>query len=179
MPDGARLEVNERAQNWMAEVAARLARGYVLTLDYGYPAARMYAPWRRQGTLMAFYRHAVSPSPLAHPGEQDLTAHVDFTGLALAGRGQGLEPAGFTTQREFLTALGIHEAVSAGGLPLEETLARRRAVLALTDPAGLGRVRVLLQAKGVDGAGLTGFAGSPPAWESLLAGIAHEEGGLP
>jgi SAM-dependent MidA family methyltransferase len=176
MPDGARIEVNERARAWMAEVAARLGRGLVLTFDYGYAAAQLYAPWRTQGTLMAFYRHSVAPSPLAHPGEQDLTAHVDFTALAFTGHDHGLEPVGFTSQREFLTALGIHEAVSAPGLPLEETLARRRAVLALTDPGGLGRVRVFAQGKDVDGAGLTGFTGSPPPWELLLAGIEREGG---
>ena len=171
LPDGARVEVNRAAWHWMADVAARLDRGFVLTFDYGYPAAQLYAPWRAQGTLMAFYRHAVSPDPLAHVGEQDLTTHVDFTALVLAGREHGLEPAGFTSQREFLTALGINEAVAVPGLPLEETLARRRALLALTDPAGLGRVRVLAQARGVDSANLRGFAGSPPAAESLFAGL--------
>jgi SAM-dependent MidA family methyltransferase len=169
LPDGARLELNRDAERWMAQVAGRLGRGFILTFDYGYPAAQMYAPWRTQGTLMAFYRHSVSPDPLAHPGEQDLTAHVDFTALALAGAAHGLDPLGFTSQRRFLTALGIHEAVSAPGLPLEETLARRRAVLALTDPAGLGRVRVLAQGKAVPQTTLTGFAGSPPANEVLSA----------
>jgi SAM-dependent MidA family methyltransferase len=167
MPDGARFEVNEGAAAWMRSVAARLARGFVLTFDYGYPRARLYAPWRTQGTLMAFYRHAVSPDPLAHPGEQDLTAHVDFTTLAEAGWKHGLEAVGFTSQREFLTALGIHDAVASPGLPLEEWLARRRAVLALTDPAGLGRVRVLAQARGVDGHELSGFVGAPPARDAL------------
>jgi SAM-dependent MidA family methyltransferase len=157
LPDGARIEGGHAAGRWMLEVGRCIQRGFVLTFDYGYPAEQLYAPWRTQGTLMGFYRHTVSADPLAHPGEQDLTAHVDFTALELAGRIHGLEPVGFTSQREFLTALGIHEAVSAPGLPLEETLARRRAVLALTDPAGLGRVRVLAQAKGVDGANLRGF----------------------
>jgi hypothetical protein len=86
---------------------------------------------------------------------------------------------GFTSQCDFLTALGIHQAVSAPGLPLDETLARRRAVLSLTDPAGLGRVRVLLQARAVVSEGLTGFTGSPPAWESLLDGIEREGGNEP
>lgn len=162
LPEGARVEVSLEAARWIVEVAPALGRGVVLTFDYGYPAAQMYAPWRPQGTLMAFYRHAVSSDPLAHPGEQDLTAHVDFTGLALAGRVAGLEPAGFTTQREFLTVLGIHQAVAAPGLPLEETLARRRAVLALTDPAGLGRVRVLAQSKALDASSLAGFASPTP-----------------
>jgi SAM-dependent MidA family methyltransferase len=167
MPDGARIELNEGAAQWMAEVAKRLRRGFVLTFDYGYPAAQMYVPWRTQGTLMAFYRHSVSQNLLAHPGEQDLTAHVDFTALATAGIAHGLDPIGFTSQREFLTTLGIHEAVSAPGLPLEETLARRRAVLTLTDSAGLGRVRVLAQAKGMEASGLSGFAGSPPIRTAL------------
>ncbi|MGD9894495.1 MAG: class I SAM-dependent methyltransferase [Dehalococcoidia bacterium] len=166
MPAGARIELNEGAERWMTDVAIRLRAGFVLTFDYGYPAAQMYASWRTQGTLMAFYRHSISHDPLAHPGEQDLTAHVDFTTLALSGCAHGLEPIGFTSQREFLTALGLHEAVAAG-LPLEEILARRRAVLTLTDPAGLGRVRVLAQAKGVDGTGLTGFAGSTPPRAAL------------
>ena len=160
LPEGARFEVNEGAVPWMQAVAGRLGRGFVLTFDYGYPSAQLYAPWRTQGTLMAFYRHAVAGDPLAHVGEQDLTAHVDFTALARAGRERGLEPVGFTSQRAFLMALGIHEAVAAPGLDLEEQLARRRAVLALTDPAGLGRVRVLAQARDVDGTNLAGFAGS-------------------
>jgi len=169
LPDGARIELSPAAGRWMTDVAVRLGRGFVLTFDYGYPAAQMYAPWRARGTLMAFYRHSVSADPLAHPGEQDLTAHVDFTTLAGIGRAHGLGPAGFTTQRQFLTALGINEAVAVPGLSLEETFARRRAVIALTDPAGLGRVRVLAQAKGVDGGGLTGFAGSSPADQVLSA----------
>jgi SAM-dependent MidA family methyltransferase len=167
LPDGARFEVNEAAAAWMRVVAGRLVRGFVLTFDYGYTRARLYAPWRTQGTLMAFYRHAVSPDPLAHPGEQDLTAHVDFTTLAETGREHGLTVAGFTAQREFLTALGINDAVAAPGLTLEERLARRRAVLALTDPAGLGRVRALAQARGVEHAELSGFAGPPPTHDAL------------
>jgi SAM-dependent MidA family methyltransferase len=173
LPEGARFEVNEDAPRWLGEVAAALGRGLVLTFDYGYPAADLYASWRTAGTLMAFYRHAVSADPLANVGEQDLTAHVDFTALALAGRAHGLTLAGFTSQREFLTALGIHEAVAAAGMDLAETLARRRAVVSLMDPAGLGRVRVLTQARGLDASGLAGFAGARPAAEALLAGVAH------
>lgn len=169
LPEGARFEVGEAAAAWMQAVARILARGFVLTFDYGYAAATLYAPWRTAGTLMAFYRHTVSTDPLAHVGEQDLTAHVDFTALAAAGAVGGLEPVGFTGQREFLSALGIHQAVSVPGLTFEEVLARRRAVLALTDPAGLGRVRVLAQARGVDGTALGGFVGSPPPRDALIS----------
>jgi SAM-dependent MidA family methyltransferase len=174
LPDGAMVEMRDGAQRWMRDVARRIGRGFILTFDYGYPADQLYAPWRTQGTLMAYYRHSVSPDPLAHPGEQDLTAHVDFSAMALAGCLEGVRPAGFTTQREFLIALGVHEAVAAAGVPLEETLARRRAVIALTDPAGLGRVRVLAQARGIDATDLTGFQGTAPPIELLSAGLSDD-----
>jgi SAM-dependent MidA family methyltransferase len=174
LADGARFEVNEAASRWVAAAGRALARGVVMTIDYGYPFARLYAPWRTQGTLMAFYRHTAVADPLAHPGEQDLTAHVDFTSFAAVGRRVGLEPAGYVSQREFLTNLGIHEAVVVAGLAFEETAARRRAVLSLCDPAGLGRVRVLLQSRGLDAGGLRGFAGAPRAWDVLLDGVPEE-----
>lgn len=170
LPEGARFELNAAARDWMAAVAERMAHGAVLTFDYGYPAAKLYAPWRTQGTLMAFYRHAVSDDLLAHVGEQDLTTHVDFTALARVGAAHGLQPAGFTSQRAFLVNLGIQEAVAVTGLSLEETLARRRAVLALTDPAGLGRVQVLLQTRGIDGSNLRGFHTAPPVEQALFDG---------
>jgi len=157
--DGCFAEVNLDALAWMADVAGHLSRGFVLTLDYGYPAARLYAPWRKQGTLLCFYRHISETDPYRRIGYQDITAHVDFTALARAGREHGLEVAGFTTQRDFLLALGIGEALAAGpeALGLEEFLARRRAVEALLDSEGLGRIRVLAQAKGITCPPLLGF----------------------
>jgi SAM-dependent MidA family methyltransferase len=158
--EGCFAEVNLDALTWVANVAMRLRRGFVLTLDYGYPAARLYAPWRRQGTLLCFYRHSTDTDPYRRIGYQDITAHVDFTAVARTGREHGLEVAGFTTQRDFLLALGIGEALAAGpqALGLEEFLARRRAVEALLDSEGLGRIRVLVQAKGIACPPLLGFA---------------------
>lgn len=152
--EGCRAEVNLEALRWLRAVARALARGFAITFDYGYPAADLYAPWRRDGTLLSFYRHTASADPFARLGRQDMTAHVDFTSLVECGRRWGLEPLPLTSQAEFLSALGIgaglRPARAEGQIDLEEYYARRRAVLELTDPAGLGRIKVLLQAKGVD-----------------------------
>jgi SAM-dependent MidA family methyltransferase len=159
--EGCRAEVNLAALAWMRQVAAALARGFVLTFDYGHEARDLYAPWRRDGTLLCFYRHNPSPDPYVRVGKQDMTAHVDFTSLVEEGRRHGLEALGFTTQSRFLAALGIGEALAAAPgaeLPLEEYYARRRAVSELLDPAGLGRIHVLVQAKGVAPCKLRGLA---------------------
>src|SRR3972149_3992930 len=71
-----------------------LARGFVLTLDYGYEAAELFAPWRKDGTLLCFYRHNASGDPYARLGRQDMTSHVDFTSLRQAGEEAGLRPLG-------------------------------------------------------------------------------------
>jgi SAM-dependent MidA family methyltransferase len=156
--EGCRAEVNLASLDWMREAAVSLEHGFVLTLDYGYEAADLYAPWRTDGTLLAFYRHNPSSDLCARVGRQDLTAHVDFTSLRAAGESAGLTTIGNVTQAEFLTNLGIHEALAAPDLPLEEQMARRRAVSELTDPAGLGRIKVLAQARGVEAAQLTELA---------------------
>jgi SAM-dependent MidA family methyltransferase len=158
--EGCRAEVNLAALDWMRQVADALARGFVLTLDYGHEAAELYAPWRRDGTLLCFYRHNPSSDPYARIGKQDMTAHVDFTTLVEEGRRHGLEPLGITTQARFLAALGIGEALSqtpGAQLPLEEYYSRRRAVTELLDSAGLGRIRVLVQAKGAQACRLKGL----------------------
>lgn len=166
--EGARAEANLEAPRWMRAAAAALDRGAVLTLDYGYPAAKLYAPWRRQGTLLCFTRHTAHDDPFVRVGRQDMTAHVDFTTVARAGMDAGLSLAGFTTQREFLTALGIHEALRTGAG--EEYFARHRAIAELTEPAGLGRIRVLAMTKGMGGVTLRGFVGAPDPERALFGG---------
>ena len=158
--EGCVAEVNLEALSWMRSVAAVVRRGFVLTLDYGYDAVRLYAPWRRAGTLLCFYRHAVSSDPYRRLGRQDMTTHVDFTSLSDAGAKFGLEPLGLTSQREFLAALGAGEALRGGpsaAPSLEEYLSRRRAVEALLDEEGLGRIRVFAQGAGLGQVALAGF----------------------
>ncbi len=158
--EGCRAEVNLEAPRWMADAAGTLDRGYVLTFDYGYAADDLYAGWRNDGTLLCFYRHNPSADPYARIGRQDITSHVDVTTIRRSGEDAGLQTLGLTTQTEFLTSLGIGEALQppAGGRPdMEEYFARRRAVTDLIDPGGLGRVKVLVQAKAAPGP-LTGLS---------------------
>jgi SAM-dependent MidA family methyltransferase len=167
--DGWRAEVNLHAPQWLASTAGQLRRGFLLTIDYGDRARSLYTRARRRGTLAAYYRHTLSDRPLARPGEQDLTAHVNFSALIDAGRRVGLRLAGLTTQRNFLLALGIRDeletlcatlygdalrdrASDSGQIALLRTYSLRNAVNALIDPAGLGRFRVLIQHRGAPGA---------------------------
>lgn len=158
--EGCRAEVNLAATGWMKHTGAALRRGFVLTFDYGYEAEELYAPWRKDGTLLCFYGHNPSGDPYARIGRQDMTSHVDFTSLRWAGETASLETLGLVSQSEFLINMGIAEAVPPGDgeIVLEKRLASRRAVSELLDPAGLGRIRVLAQAKGIGDLRLRGFA---------------------
>ncbi|HEU5320617.1 MAG TPA: SAM-dependent methyltransferase, partial [Methylomirabilota bacterium] len=164
--EGCTAEVNLAAVQWMRRAARALRSGFLLTFDYGHEAADLYARWRRDGTLLCFYRHNPSGDPYARLGQQDITSHVDFTTLRRAGEEAGLRTIGLVSQSEFLSNVGIAEAMTPaaeGETDLEAYYARRRAVSELLDPAGLGRIRVLLQARGVGDARPSELAGGPDA----------------
>lgn len=149
---GCRQEASLAAPAVARALAARLGRGYLITLDYGYESADLYAPWRRDGTLMAIRNHAPQQDPLACPGLADLTAHADLGALAGALADEGLAVAPAVTQAEALLALGIGEEVADARTRLSADVAAfarlRRSAEVLVDPAGLGRVRVLAAARG-------------------------------
>lgn len=156
--EGCYAEVNLDAPRWVADVAAAIARGYVLTFDYGYEARDLYAPWRRDGSLLCFYRQTASSDPYQRIGKQDMTASVDFTTLRAAGERAGLTTVAMTDQASFLVRMGIGDGIAAVAEQrpgeMEEYFARRRVVMDLIDPARLGRIKVLLQGKGVEGAAM-------------------------
>jgi SAM-dependent MidA family methyltransferase len=104
--EGYETEVNLRAQDWMASIGRRLRRGHVVTIDYGYERTEFYSPHRPQGTLRCYYRHKMTSDPLQRIGEQDITAHVEFTSVIEAGRKAGLEPVVFTDLSSFLIKEG-------------------------------------------------------------------------
>ncbi|WP_375498014.1 class I SAM-dependent methyltransferase [uncultured Nostoc sp.] len=152
-PDGYRSEINLAALDWLSIVADRLQRGYVLTIDYGYPASRYYNPRRSQGTLQCYYHHRFHDNPYINIGRQDITAHVDFTALERWGQKYNLKNIGFIQQGLFLMALGLGDRIA--GLfdqqqPLSQLLQRRDSLHQLIDPTGLGGFGVLIQSKGLD-----------------------------
>lgn len=156
-PQQGRFEVNARAFATMTELCALVERGAVLTIDYGYPREELWAPWRTQGTLLAFYRHTAHENPYIHVGEQDLTAHVDLSDLEAALAASGFETYGPVSQASFLFNLGGQQLVDAARSELQEFFSRRLALEQLTDSGGLGRIRVL--------AGLRGIDAKPPGFE--------------
>ncbi len=147
--EGYTTEINLQARSWMAEVARTLARGYIMTIDYGFPASVYYAPFRAAGTLTARAQHETCAEVWAEPGHSDITAHVDFTALAKAGEEAGWTTIGFPDQQRFLMGIAHDELSGVDGprVGLPENL---RAWNTLTHPGHLGlRFQVLLQAKNV------------------------------
>ncbi|MHB8376225.1 MAG: class I SAM-dependent methyltransferase, partial [Dehalococcoidia bacterium] len=105
--DGCVAEVNLDAIDWMERIGRAVSRGAVLTFDYGYEAGDLYAPWRRDGTLLCFYRQSASSDPYQRISMQDITSSVDFTTLRAAGERAGLRTLGMTDQAQFLVRMGI------------------------------------------------------------------------
>lgn len=152
-PENYQTEVNLKALDWLKIVSQKLKRGYLLTIDYGYSAAKYYHPQRYRGTLNCYYQHRHHHNPYVNLGKQDITAHVDFTALEKQGQLLGLETLGLTKQGLFLMALGLGDRLSAlsnGQYSLSDVLTRRDALHQLIDPTGLGGFQVLIQTKGLD-----------------------------
>jgi SAM-dependent MidA family methyltransferase len=100
-------EIHPQAEAFMRTLAERLTRGAAFFLDYGFPEAEYYHPQRHTGTLMCHRGHMSDPDPLQSPGEKDITAHVNFTGIAVAAQEAGLATLGYTSQARFLINCGI------------------------------------------------------------------------
>jgi len=105
-------EINLAARAWMRALVEALDEGAVFVIDYGFPRHEYYHPQRSSGTLMCHYRHQAHADPFARPGEEDITAHVDFTALAEAAHDAGAEVLGYTTQAQFLVNCGITDVLA-------------------------------------------------------------------
>ncbi|HUB86352.1 MAG TPA: SAM-dependent methyltransferase [Verrucomicrobiae bacterium] len=145
LPDNYTVETSPTAQNWWREAAASLQHGKLLAIDYGLTADELFSPQRTNGTLRAYFRHHFADDVLANPGEQDLTAHVNFTEIQKVGEVVGLKTEIFSTQTKFLTQ--ILEKFSKQKT-FEWNPARARQFQTLTHPEHLGRAfRVLVQSR--------------------------------
>jgi SAM-dependent MidA family methyltransferase len=104
---GTVTELHAQAEAFVATIAERLERGAAFFIDYGFPEAEYYLPQRHCGTLMCHRAHRADPDPLAQAGAKDITAHVNFTGIALAAQNAGAAVLGYTTQARFLMNCGL------------------------------------------------------------------------
>ncbi len=153
LEEGQKAEVNLKALDWMESVGRHLERGFVLTIDFGYAAQELYASTRREGTLLCYFRHQTYDNPYQRVGEQDITSHVNFTGLIRKGEQAGLRFTGLVPQYRFLIALGILQEMESIGkkLPSIDELKLRLSLKHLIEPdLGMGEVcKVLIQHKGI------------------------------
>ena len=146
LPDGYTIETSPAAENWWRAAAGILQRGKLLAIDYGFTAEEQFSPARVNGTLRAYHRHRVSDDLLAQPGEQDLTAHVNFTAIQQAGEAAGLKTEQLSSQPQFLTRILGRAAKDASFAGLDAK--RIRQFQTLTHPEHLGRAfRVLVQSR--------------------------------
>jgi SAM-dependent MidA family methyltransferase len=145
LPDDYTIEIHTAAENWWRESAGILERGKLLTIDYGFTADEMFLPARTNGTLRGYFRHHPADDILANVGEQDLTAHVNFSAIQKVGEEAGLKTEMFSTQTKFLAQI-LEKTLKEKSF--EWSASRIRQFQTLTHPEHLGRAfRILVQAK--------------------------------
>jgi SAM-dependent MidA family methyltransferase len=180
---GWRGEVNLAAVDWIRDVTQRLTRGFLLLIDYGHSADKLYAGHHASGTLTTFRQHLINtttadpqqpggPAWLAHPGEQDITAHVDLTSVKNTALHAGLDLLGEVDQTRFLLGLGALDTPLSGH-DTRAGLRHRLALKSLLVPGGLGTSHtVMLFGKGVGRPALRGASFDPTsAAESARADL--------
>ena len=145
-------EIGLAGQAWMRSIGACLEHGAMFVIDYGFPRGEYYHPQRSMGTLMCHAQHRTHADPFQRPGEQDITAHVDFSALADAARSVGLEVLGYTSQAQFLVNCGITDVLAQANVenalhyaPIAAEAQR------LLSPAEMGELfKVLAVGRGVE-----------------------------
>ena len=157
---GYRTEVNLQALDWMKSIGNAVDKGFVLTIDYGFPAQELYNSKRNSGTLMCYHQHTINENPYQHIGDQDITVHVNFSALKRQGEKHGLQLTGFTSQAHFLHGLGIVEEIRKMEVEgkADPANTRKNAFIVQSLLMNLGtKIRVLIQQKGINKPQLSGL----------------------
>ncbi len=154
LKEGQRAEVNLRMLDWVKSISCNLNRGFVITIDYGHLAEELYSEERSRGTLICYYEHTTNENPYERVGNQDITSHVNFSGIMEEGAGFGLCTTGFVRQSNFLIGLGILNKMNEVQGDFSKLLTMKNLFL----PGGMGDVfKVLIQHKGIDNPELIGL----------------------
>lgn len=155
--DGYLSELCPAAAALVASLAERLERGALLFLDYGFPRAEYYHPQRHMGTLKVHYRHHSLDDPFFLPGLADITAHVDFSLIAQAGRDAGLDLLGYTSQANFLIDVGLLDRMMEMEPMTPAYMRAASAVQKLLQPSEMGELfKAIVLGRGLSHA-LPGF----------------------
>lgn len=159
--EGQITDVGLDACRWIQEIGRELERGFVLTVDYGREARELYDEHHMRGTTLAYCNHRATEDFYLAPGEQDLTAHVNFTALDLWGRKAGLVRTGLTSQSNFLVSVAKQSNFADLAHGDENELSQLRSRLqfkSLVYPEGMGEAfQVMVQQKGIAAPELTGL----------------------
>ncbi|MCX7913198.1 MAG: SAM-dependent methyltransferase [Thermodesulfovibrionales bacterium] len=152
-----RTEVNLRIKDWLKEINKKLLEGFIVTIDYGYPAYEYYSEERNRGTLLCYHNHKIVENPYINIGEQDITAHINFSALDKWGNDLGLKTLGFCSQGSYLVSMGIHEVIAELYSGRIESFEIAK-IKGLIFPVGMGDShKVLIQYKGDGIPQLKGF----------------------
>jgi SAM-dependent MidA family methyltransferase len=161
LDEGQQAEASLQACHWIEDAGKKLQRGFVLTIDYGHEASELYDQRHMRGTLLAYHRHRAGEDFFRAPGEQDLTAHVNFTALDHWGKQTGLVRTGLASQSSFLMALARQSnfaELQAEGMSESERTRARLLFKTLIYPEGMGETfQVFIQHKNVESPRLTGL----------------------
>lgn len=156
---GYRTEVNLRTRAWLGEASSVLREGFLLTVDYGYTAREYYSEERSQGTLLCYHKHQYNDHFYRHVGEQDMTAHVNFSSVKKWGEERGLKTLGYCPQGTFLAASGIDEVIIELYAGSEDYLSEVSKIKTLILPQGMGETHsFMVQYKGGGDPELRGFS---------------------
>jgi SAM-dependent MidA family methyltransferase len=146
------IEISLKSNAYLKSLATILNSGIILNIDYGDTSRNLLSKFKN-GSLSCYYQHTMSKNPYINPGYQDITSHVNFTGLINTAKENNLESSDMITQREFLYNLGFEKFISGlGNLPLtqSEIHSNRMGMLNLVDPNGLGNFKTLIHSKNID-----------------------------
>ena len=156
---GYRTEINLKTKDWLKEISEILTEGFILTIDYGYTAEEYYDEERTKGTLLCYYKHQVNENPYENIGEQDITAHVNFSSLRKWGEEIGFKTIGYCPQGTFLISLGIDEAITELYSNSPDYESEILKIKGLILPHGMGEShKVMIQYKGERLPALRGFS---------------------
>ncbi len=153
-------EVNLDALEWITDAANILNEGFIITIDYGFSKEELYSEQRRTGTITCYYRHLVNYNPYIHAGEQDITAHINFSALVTWGKRKQLDFTGYTNQQYFLRSLGLapHIRVTEQNSKNVSIDAKRNYALYHFLAEFSNKMKVLIQQKGIPKMNLRGLS---------------------
>ncbi|NWF97931.1 MAG: SAM-dependent methyltransferase [Nitrospirae bacterium] len=158
LPYGYRTEINLEVKDWLKEVNNILIEGFIITIDYGYPAHEYYCEERNRGTLLCYYQHQFIENPYLNIGNQDITAHVNFSSLKKYGEEIGIKTIGFANQGTYLVSLGIDRIISELYQNSKDYLFEIAKIKRLILPGTIGEThKVIIQYKGEGNPVLKGF----------------------